>query len=374
MASVELTGGRRRTLARAEGCGTAGTAAASATLGRAHAQAAGLAGIRLFQVGREHARVHACASGAGRVVVEQLGATASAIVRARAPAAAQGGNVERVRQGQIATLAPGDALALHHSEPARSVVLTVLEADAGLDFPFFGVEQAPAAGQRPERGETEPHEDAHREQGVGHEGHDRPRDADRPEHARVGDKRKAEGEAARASKGGEGVMLMLCGLPGAGKSTIARALAEGEGGVYVRICQDVLKKKAACLTRATLTVRRRQVAVIDRTNVDAAARRDFATLARRLGVPVCALALAAPASVCVERVAARVTHEGGVTGGAGAAIINRFAKQWKPPDAAAEGLHAAATLWGGASVGEALNEARRLVEAAREAHGAAAVE
>ena len=42
------------------------------------------------------------------------------------------------------------------------------------------------------------------------------------------------------------VVLVLVGLPGAGKSTLFAALQAGCPGRYVRVCQDVLKTRPKC--------------------------------------------------------------------------------------------------------------------------------
>ena len=96
-------------------------------------------------------------------------------------------------------------------------------------------------------------------------------------------------------------MLLLVGLPGAGKSTVAKELV-GRGtcaGLDVtRVCQDVLKKREACIRAAHNVVRAGGLAVVDRTHYDGEQRGHFVKLAARMGCPVAALTLTAPAAVC----------------------------------------------------------------------------
>jgi predicted kinase len=104
-------------------------------------------------------------------------------------------------------------------------------------------------------------------------------------------------------------VLVLVGLPGSGKSTFTAALEGRAPSDYVRVCQDVLKTKPKCEKAAKAAIASGQVAVIDRTNVDAKQRQPWVELANSLGVPVAAVYFDVPPPLCMERVKSRTDHE-----------------------------------------------------------------
>lgn len=85
-------------------------------------------------------------------------------------------------------------------------------------------------------------------------------------------------------------MLVLCGVVGAGKSTLACALEEQLG--YVRVCQDVLGDRRACEDAVELHLGLGSTVVVDRTNFDYSQRQHWINIAQRHpGVETCAVVL-----------------------------------------------------------------------------------
>jgi uncharacterized protein len=144
-------------------------------------------------------------------------------------------------------------------------------------------------------------------------------------------------------------LVLVGGLPGAGKSTLARGLAERAGFAVIR--SDVIRKELAglattdpggeslytpewtertyaeCLRRAEgLLFEGRRVAA-DATFREEAHRQRFLEAARRLGVPgVLIVCRAAP-----ETVRQRLTGRRGDASDAGWAVYRQLAEQWEEP-------------------------------------------
>ena len=143
------------------------------------------------------------------------------------------------------------------------------------------------------------------------------------------------------------VLLLMVGLPGAGKSTFCEHLQTAAPGAWARVCQDSISAKggrgsrAACVAAACAALAGGRCVVVDRTNVDAAQRADFVAAAAQVGVAAHAVVLERTARDCAARAAARATHEGGVLGPGSARVVHSMAAALTaagPPDAAAEGL------------------------------------
>lgn len=113
-------------------------------------------------------------------------------------------------------------------------------------------------------------------------------------------------------------LVLLCGLPGAGKTTYARTHYPG----WVRLEQDelkTLKRELRALDRALAA--RRDVVVSD-TNTTAARRRQFTLPALAAGYDVRCVHLATPLRACVERCAPR---------GVPRVAVAAKAKEFEPP-------------------------------------------
>ncbi|MFV8752267.1 AAA family ATPase [Nannocystaceae bacterium ST9] len=150
-------------------------------------------------------------------------------------------------------------------------------------------------------------------------------------------------------------LVLIAGLPGSGKSVLARTLRETGNFVWLR--SDEIRKRlagldplasgkaevgegiygrewtertyAACLSRAGDVCKAGGRALVDATFVDADRRREFVEAAIEWGVPAHLLITEAPAELIRERLAART----GDPSDADWAVYQAAAARWAPPDA-----------------------------------------
>mmetsp|Transcript_9263 Transcript_9263/g.27829 ORF Transcript_9263/g.27829 Transcript_9263/m.27829 type:complete len:698 (+) Transcript_9263:62-2155(+) len=126
------------------------------------------------------------------------------------------------------------------------------------------------------------------------------------------------------------VMLILVGVPGAGKTTwCGKLCAKAMNAQWTRVNQDSIASgkrgsKEQCLTSAEAALAAGRSVLIDRTHANVAQRREFLALAKRLGVPACAVVLNLPAMVCAERAAGRTDHEGHLQGPGAKMVVYRM--------------------------------------------------
>jgi predicted phosphohydrolase/predicted kinase len=73
-------------------------------------------------------------------------------------------------------------------------------------------------------------------------------------------------------------MVVLCGIPGSGKSTIAKVL---EGKDYIRVNQDELGSRPACVKVAEIALKKGESVVIDRCNFNTQQRKTWFELAKK---------------------------------------------------------------------------------------------
>ncbi len=128
----------------------------------------------------------------------------------------------------------------------------------------------------------------------------------------------------------EPYVLMLMGLPGAGKSTIAEKLQELEPWKYVRVNQYTLKHRKACLRVAKEALSENKCPIIDRCHVQFMNRKPFYELAEAFRVPVDLLIIDAPQSVCLERCRRRQNHPT-LSPNDASRIIGGCQKDWELP-------------------------------------------
>jgi predicted kinase len=100
-------------------------------------------------------------------------------------------------------------------------------------------------------------------------------------------------------------VLLLCGLPGCGKSTLALQLLERG---WCRINQDELGTRADCERDARKALLAGHDVVIDRCNFDAAQRAPWIELAQQRHCSIGVILFKIPLAVCVSRVQARRDH------------------------------------------------------------------
>ncbi len=159
--------------------------------------------------------------------------------------------------------------------------------------------------------------------------------------------------ALAAPPGDRPAVVAVSGLPGTGKSTVARHLARAHG--FLVLSSDRVRKELAGLDpehragappgegiyapgwttrtydalfdRAIEVVRRGARVVLDATFGDEGHRRRLADLALELGVPSAVLVCSVPDEVALARIAARR----GDASDADAAVYRHLARGWHPP-------------------------------------------
>lgn len=101
-------------------------------------------------------------------------------------------------------------------------------------------------------------------------------------------------------------MVVLVGLPGSGKSTVAKEL-EKHG--FVRVNQDDLGSRSACKKLAADSLKAHKNVVIDRCNFDGLQRKAWLDMATSFALTdVKAYMLDVPQDVCITRAGARENH------------------------------------------------------------------
>eukprot|EP00811_Abedinium_folium_P026660 NODE_3950_length_1957_cov_6.338798.p1 GENE.NODE_3950_length_1957_cov_6.338798~~NODE_3950_length_1957_cov_6.338798.p1 ORF type:complete len:467 (-),score=126.85 NODE_3950_length_1957_cov_6.338798:23-1423(-) len=141
-----------------------------------------------------------------------------------------------------------------------------------------------------------------------------------------------------APRAGSPAVLVLAGAPGCGKTTLgarfgppySTAAAAAGATPWLRICQDLLRTKEACLKAASECLDRGVSVVIDRTNYDKDQRAMWVNLASSRRAACHCLAFDVPLDVCVRRVRERTSHEGKLAGGAASLVVRRLFSLMRP--------------------------------------------
>jgi predicted kinase len=101
-------------------------------------------------------------------------------------------------------------------------------------------------------------------------------------------------------------VLVMVGIPGSGKSTIANQLVQLG---WERVNQDEMGTRKACELRMEQSLQKGKSVVVDRCNFDIAQRRTWFKLAGKYGVTnINALVLDISPEVCKQRIAVRKDH------------------------------------------------------------------
>ena len=89
------------------------------------------------------------------------------------------------------------------------------------------------------------------------------------------------------------LVIILVGIPGSGKSTIARAIAStfrSDNRTWEVVNQDTLKSRQQVLIRARLALEKKKSVIIDRCNIDCSQRQHWISLARDYNAhPLCVM-------------------------------------------------------------------------------------
>ena len=143
-----------------------------------------------------------------------------------------------------------------------------------------------------------------------------------------GSKNSGKSSGGKKEKTLTNSLLILCGLPGSGKTTIARNF-EKAGWVWVN--QDSLGSSEECMKLMTKALKKGENVILDRCNAHSKDRKMWTTEAAKLGITnFHCIYLSTPVDVCVERVRNRQNHEN-LVGDEGEEVIRNFARSMKPP-------------------------------------------
>ena len=127
-------------------------------------------------------------------------------------------------------------------------------------------------------------------------------------------------------------VLVLIGLPGSGKTNFASRLANSMPSKFVRICQDEMGSRGACIDLARRTLVEGKVAIIDRTNVDILQRKHWFEVANE-GVdrpyPCDCIIFEYDKDVCIRRCKERQGHS--LSPNLAALVVNRMSKRYERP-------------------------------------------
>eukprot|EP00049_Salpingoeca_infusionum_P009755 m.165806 g.165806 ORF g.165806 m.165806 type:complete len:153 (-) comp14435_c0_seq2:412-870(-) len=120
-------------------------------------------------------------------------------------------------------------------------------------------------------------------------------------------------------------LLVLYGLSGSGKSTFAQSFIEQQPtDTWIRVSQDVLGTRQACIQQADEALADGQSVIIDRTNLTPKQRAHWVELATKYHVNPEVVVMMTPLQVCIHRACSRTYHEGDVAGKDAKSIVLRY--------------------------------------------------
>ena len=122
--------------------------------------------------------------------------------------------------------------------------------------------------------------------------------------------------------------IVLCGLPGSGKSTFAKRVLECAPGTQV-LSQDDLGSRSAFISSLSTAVKSRKHVIVDKCHPTVENRREVLAIAFNPADALCVHFLY-PAELCTLRADSRTAHPTIRQGSAGR-IVERFAKVFVPP-------------------------------------------
>ncbi|CAN8104509.1 unnamed protein product [Discula destructiva] len=100
-------------------------------------------------------------------------------------------------------------------------------------------------------------------------------------------------------------IILLCGAPGAGKSTFFWMELDGDKGGYRRVNQDTLKTREKCIKAAREHLEARRSVCVDNTNADVETRSHWIALAKQFKVPIYCVWFRTPTALAEHNSAVR---------------------------------------------------------------------
>lgn len=125
-------------------------------------------------------------------------------------------------------------------------------------------------------------------------------------------------------------MVILVGLPAAGKSTFARTYLESQG--YEVINRDTLKTQDKCLSRCAESLRNKKSVVVDNTNPNKESRKCYIDIAKKLSIPVRCFHLHTPKELCEHMNMYRQTQTKGAQRRVPGVGFNVFKSKFEEPN------------------------------------------
>ena len=125
-------------------------------------------------------------------------------------------------------------------------------------------------------------------------------------------------------------MILLCGIPGSGKSHLALALTRVKPDAYVRICQDILGSRAKCERATRESLAQGKIPIIDRCNFSNSQRESFLQIANEYNVPVDCVIFQYSQHECLRRCEERPSHET-LNRSSARGVVSKMARQFDPP-------------------------------------------
>ncbi|KAL7542577.1 hypothetical protein ACHAWF_007204, partial [Thalassiosira exigua] len=125
-------------------------------------------------------------------------------------------------------------------------------------------------------------------------------------------------------------VLILCGIPGTGKSHFASRLAEALPRKFVRVNQDALGTRRKCEAMSRRALSEGKIPVIDRCNFDLDQRRTWIGIAEEAGAHCDCIVFRYDEDVCVTRCQKRRGHET-MHPSKARGVVSLLARKFRPP-------------------------------------------
>jgi hypothetical protein len=149
--------------------------------------------------------------------------------------------------------------------------------------------------------------------------------------------RSSEEQLQSSGRAHRSRVVLLCGIPGSGKSTFAKLVLKHGGENWVRVSQDDLGSRQECerMMQEALTSDPPRHVIVDRCNVDSAQRAVWIAIAAQANAyPVGVLLFPVPLDECIRRVLLRGPNHPTLfesTENDVVKVVTSFAGKWENP-------------------------------------------